>query len=190
MSRMLSSISCSRETSAIRPVASVRNGKAQPEPMNSSLIAPSPWSVPPRRSSSACPLARRSPPPVAARVRPACRRPSPSGSPWCIAPGHRACRSPCRPCSRLVPASHHLQRTAVDVNHRAGDLQLSARLYLELRPAVERGPGRPLQIEVAPSFELDRLLCLEVEIRLGLERHVLLTFHVHLPLRRDMDLRV
>src|SRR5207253_5540054 len=41
ISRMLSSISRSRETRAIRPVASVRRGNAQPEPMNSSLMVSS-----------------------------------------------------------------------------------------------------------------------------------------------------
>src|SRR5690606_2377509 len=39
MRRMLSSISRSSETSAMRPVASVRSGKAQPVPMNSRPIA-------------------------------------------------------------------------------------------------------------------------------------------------------
>src|SRR6266540_695310 len=41
MRRMLSSISRSCVTSAIDPVASVRIGKDQPAPMNSSLTAPS-----------------------------------------------------------------------------------------------------------------------------------------------------
>src|SRR6478672_7623174 len=38
-SRIASSISRSRMTSAIPPVASVRSGKAQPRPMNSSLTS-------------------------------------------------------------------------------------------------------------------------------------------------------
>src|SRR6266849_44263 len=94
------------------------------------------------------------------------------------------------PMLTIGPASYCLQGAAVDVNHRAGDLDLPARLDFELRSAIESGAGAALEIEFVPSVELDPLRCLQLEIPLGFERHVLLALDVNLALGRDTDLGV